>query len=271
MKKLLLFIILTPTLALSQVSSWRSNPPSRVSSGLSTTGQASDISTWRKQSSRDSNKPQQTKPGSNVIVNNPWMLDDWGWNRWNLWGAPMFGWNYWQPMWYWDNWGYRQPARVYIYDNGKIDTVRGKKPIINFGIQRSSDKQVGTFFTIGNKLYFIGEFNSTYERDKSTFFPYRNITEVDFQLIDDHVRFQTYYVGMGKRIKRSGIHFMIGGVSERVRWRGVDDVGEITFPKYKDRFTTVKIGALHDFKNLTIKYDYDPIIGNSTIGLGVNF
>jgi hypothetical protein len=56
-----------------------------------------------------------------------------------------------------------------------------------------------------------------------------------------------------------------------VKWRGKDDIGYITFPKYRDRFTTVKVGALHDFKNLTIKYDYDPIIRSSTFGLGLNF
>ena len=46
---------------------------------------------------------------------------------------------------------------------------------------------------------------------------------------------------------------------------------QIVMSKYKDRFTTVKVGALHDFKNLTIKFDYDPIIDNSTFGLGINF
>jgi hypothetical protein len=56
-----------------------------------------------------------------------------------------------------------------------------------------------------------------------------------------------------------------------VKWRGKDDIGYITFPKYKDRITTVKVGVLHDFKNITIKYDYDPVIRNGTFGLGINF
>lgn len=71
----------------------------------------------------------------------------------------VFGWNYYSPSWYWNDWGYRQPARVYVYDNGKRDTVRGKKPIISFGVQGTTDKQVGGFFTIGNKGYFITEYN----------------------------------------------------------------------------------------------------------------
>jgi hypothetical protein len=94
---------------------------------------------------------------------------------------------------------------------------------------------------------------------------------VDFPMVSDLVKQSNFYVGIGKRIKRTGIHMMIGSVTEDVKWRGKDDIGYITFPKYKDRFTTVKVGALHDYKNFTIKFDYDPVINNSTFGLGMNF
>jgi hypothetical protein len=188
-----------------------------------------------------------------------------------MWGAPNFGWNYFSPSWYWNDWGYRQPARVYVYDNGKRDTIRGKKPVISFGIQKTTDEQLGGFFTVGNKGYFIMEYNSSVERDNSTFFPFGNITQVDFPMVNDLVQRNSFYIGAGKRIKRTGVHFMIGTVSEDVKWRGKDALGYITFPKYLDRFTTIKVGALHDFKNLTIKFDYDPIISNGTFGLGVNF
>jgi hypothetical protein len=280
MKKLLLFLILVPVLGFSQVSNWRTNPPQQQStpqtskpSTQPSTPQRNDVSSWRNQPPTEYSRPQQNRRGSNVIVRDPWGRNDWGWgwNRWNMWGAPMFGWNTWSPMWYQNDWGYRQPARVYVYDNGKADTVRGKKPIISFGIQKTTDKQIGGFFTIGNKAYFVAEYNTTFNRDNSTFFPYGTITQVDFPLVDDLVRKNIFYVGVGKRIKRTGIHFMIGGVKENVKWRGKDDIGLITFPKYSDRFTTVKIGALHDYKNFTIKLDYDPVVNNGTFGLGVNF
>jgi hypothetical protein len=29
--------------------------------------------------------------------------------------------------------------------------------------------------------------------------------------------------------------------------------------------------VLHDYKNFTIKLDYDPVVNNGTFGLGVNF
>ena len=277
MKNLLFLLAFIPTLAFSQVSNWRSNPPTPQRSTPSiqpSTPQRNDVSNWRSQPpSRGYDRPIRTRPGSNIIVRDPWLMNNfgWGWNRWDMWGAPAFGWNFWQPSWYWNDWGYRQPQRIYIYEDGKRDTIRGKKPVISFGIQRTTDKQLGGFFTIGNKGYFIMEYNSSVERDNSTFFPYGNITQVDFPMVSDLVQRNSFYIGAGKRIKRTGVHFMIGTVSEDVKWRGRDDLGYITFPKYLDRFTTIKVGALHDFKNLTIKFDYDPVINNKTFGLGVNF
>ena len=274
MKKLLFILLILPLLTFGQASSWRTNPPTPQRSTPSvqpSIPQRNDVSRWRNELPREFNRPTRTRPGSNVIVRDPWGWNNWGWNRWDMWGAPVFGWNYWSPMWYQNDWGYRQPARVYVYDNGKRDTIRGKKPIISFGIQKTTDKQIGGFFTIGNKAYFITEYNTTFERDNSTFFPYGNITQVDFPMVNDLVERRSFYVGVGKRIKRTGIHMMIGSVTEDVKWRGKDDIGYITFPKYVDRFTTVKVGALHDYKNFTIKLDYDPVINNGTFGVGVNF
>lgn len=280
MKNLFLIFTMVPMLATSQVSNWRTSPPQQQStpqpqrstpSIQPSTPQRNDVSSWRNNPPRD-NSRQPNRRNSNIIVNDPFFNDwGWGWNRWNMWGAPGFGWNYYSPMWYWNDWGYRQPARVYVYDNGRKDTIKGKKPIINFGIQFTNDKQVGGFFTIGNKGYFITEYNSSVERDNSTFFPYGKITQVDFPMVNDLVQRNSFYIGAGKRIKRTGVHLMIGTVSEDVKWRGKDDIGYITFPKYLDRFTTMKVGVLHDYKNFTIKVDYDPIISNGTFGLGVNF
>lgn len=275
MKKILLLLIFTPVMAFSQVSNWRSNPPQPQRSTPSvqqSTPPRNNVSSWRNELPKEYNRPQPRRGNSNIIIRDPyWNNWGWGWNRWDMWGAPGFGFNYWSPMWYQNDWGYRQPARIYVYDNGKRDTIRGKKPIINFGIQKTTDRQIGGFFTIGTKAYFITEYNTTFERDNSTFFPYGNITQVDFPLVNDLVERNSFYVGVGKRIKRTGLHFMIGNVNENVKWMGKDDIGYITFPKYNDRFTTVKIGVLHDYKNLTIKFDYDPIIENGTFGVGVNF
>ena len=280
MKNILLTLLISPLLAFGQVSTWRTNPPQQQSTPQRSTPsvqpsvpQRNDVSNWRNQPpSNGYDRPLRTRPGSNIIVRDPFFNDwGWGWNRWDMWGAPTFGWNYWNPGFYFNDWGYRQPARVYVYDNGKRDTIKGKKPVISFGVQKTTDNQVGGFFTIGNKGYFIVEYNASVERDNSTFFPFGNITQVDFPIVNDLIQRQSFYVGVGKRIKRTGVHMMIGTVSEDVKWRGKDDLGYITFPKYLDRFTTIKIGTLHDYKNFTLKVDYDPIIRNGTFGLGINF
>ena len=274
MKNLFLIFAMAPILAIGQISNWRTNPnqqqsiPQRsTTSTQSSTPQRNNVSDWRNNPPRNNDRQPQITPSSNIVIRDPY----WNNGRWDMWVAPNFGWNYFLPSWYWNDWGYRQPSRIYIYDNGKKDTIRGKKPIISFGIQKTTDRQIGGFFTIGNKGYLITEYNSSFERDNSTFFQYGNITQVDFLMVDDLVQKNSFYIGVGKRIKRTGVHLMIGTVSEDVKWMGKDIIGYITFPKYKDRFTTIKIGAIHDYKNFTIKFDYDPVISNGTFGLGINF
>jgi len=115
------------------------------------------------------------------------------------------------------------------------------------------------------------DFNSSFEIDRSTYFPYGTIDKVDFPLIKDLVKNRSLYLGAGKRFGRTGVHAMIGFGSERVLFRGKDAIGEITFPKSYSEFTSIKIGAMRDFKNFTLKLDSDPIRGYSQFGLGLNF
>jgi hypothetical protein len=269
MRKLLFLFLIFPTMLFSQVSSWRTPPTTTTTTTKTTT--TTSTSSWRSSTPTEFNRPVQSRPTQNVIVGNPGFTGGFGWNRWNMWGAPTFGWNTWSPMWYMNDFGYRQPARVYYYGDGRRDTVRGKKPIISFGLHHTSNKQMGAFFTMGNKGYFVMDFNTTYQRDRSTYFPYGTIDRVDFPLISDLTKQWSVYAGAGKRIGRVGVHAMIGYANERVLWRGRDQVGEITFPKSNQNFMTFKFGAIKDFNNLTLKMDYDPVIKYGQLGLGVNF
>lgn len=263
-----IFVLTVSISSFSQTSSWRTTPPNSNSSSSTskTTNTTSTTSTWRNTPSSQFNKP---KTNQIVTIHDPWF--DMGWNRWNRWGGPTLGWNSYIPSWYYNDWGYRQPSRIYYYNDGKVDTIKGKKPIISFGIQHTTNKQMGLFFTIGNKGYFVFDFNTTYERDRSTYFPFGTINLVDFPLISDLVKQNSFYFGAGKRIGRVGVHAMVGYASERILWRGKDDVGEITFPKSKDNFITFKAGLMKDFKNLSLKVDYDPIINYGQVAVGFNF
>lgn len=275
MKIALYLLLFLPVIGLSQTSSWRTQSPTNTqpttqskTTPITTPSRQSDnsVSSWRNQTPREINRPRTNPP---VLVRDPWF--DMGWNRWGMWGAPQFGWNSYLPTWYYNDWGYRQPARVYYYNDGKADTVRGKRPIYSFGLHHTSDRQMGAFFTVGNKGYFIFDFNTTYERDRSTFFPYGTIDQVDFPLISDLIKQNSFYFGAGKRMNRAGVHAMIGFANERILWRGKDDIGEITFPKSRQSFVTFKFGAMKDFKNFTLKLDYDPVVRYGQIGAGVNF
>lgn len=273
LKNIIVLLFLLPSVVFSQTSSWRTNPPQKSSTETSkpsaTTTTTNNVSSWRNSTPQEFNRPN-TRVNQPVIIHEPW-FGGFGWNRWNMWGAPTFGWNSYSPMWYFNDWGYRQPARIYYYNDGRRDTVKGKKPVISFGLHHTTDNQMGAFFTIGNKGYFVFDFNTTYHRDRSTFFPYGTINLIDFPLISDLVKQNSLYLGLGKRIGRYGIHGMIGSARERILYRGKDDIGEITFPKSKDNFVTFKFGAIRDFKNISLKVDYDPVIKYGQLGLGVNF
>lgn len=268
MKKILFLLFIIPSVLFSQVSSWRNSNTNSQTTSKSNVSQPteSNISSWRNTSPKEFNKPQP-KPIQNVVIYDPYL----NFNRWDNWGAPLFGWNRWSQFNYWNDWGYRQPARIYFFNDGRKDTIFGKKPIISFGLHHTTNSQMGVFFTVGSKSYFVFDFNSTYKRDKSTFFPYGTINLVDFPLINDLTKQSSFYFGLGKRIKRIGVHGMVGFAKEKILYRGVDDVGEITFPKSSSNFITFKLGVMKDFNNISIKLDYEPVIEYGQLGLGINF
>jgi hypothetical protein len=269
MKKLLVFLfvgIMSIMTTSAQISGWRSSPPTRNSMPSFSQGQQ-NFSGWRNNPPINPRQSFQTQRPNYNWNNNSY----YNYNRWNMWGAPMFGYNYYSPWYYYNNWGYREPARIYVYPNGKQDTIRGKSVHFSFGIQKDDIKQIGGWATIGNRNYFIGEYSQTYAKDNSTFYPFGRLSLVDFPLVDDLKLTQTFYIGLGKKIKRTGIHFMVGSINETVRYRGKDSISYLTFPKQNNSRMTVKAGLIHDFQNLSIKLDYDPILKSTTYGVGVNF
>lgn len=285
MKIITLLLALMPIISFSQVSSWRTNTkpvgqqPRTYSSPSQSYQSNNNISSWR--------TPSQPKPiytpkedkhynrNYNYNYRNPRInygfYYNWGFNNWYNWGAPIYGYRYWEPYWYYDNFGYRQPSRVYIYENGKQDTIKGVKPNISIGLQYATNGEYGIWWTIGRKNYFILEYNQTVEKDNSTYYPNGQFADVDFPLVNDLEHFRSIYIGIGKRFGRTGAHLMVGNMHENVKWRGKDDVGYITFPKYVDNYMTFKIGATHDLKGLSLKYDYDLVVKKHTFGAGFNF
>lgn len=190
--------------------------------------------------------------------------------------------SFWRPYYWYDPYGYRQFGRVYYYDDDlKIqpDTVRIQRPNVSVGVQYSTN-EIGAFLVLGNKVYFIAEYQKSFQRDKSVY--YEDITTDKVipwrdKKLGDIKRFGTFYLGLGKRIGRLGVHGQLGFCQEEYRYQYFDELyilsnnGNYSFPNYKDNFVSAKFGALYDFNLVTAKADYDPIKKSYTLGLGVNF
>lgn len=270
MKNLLFLLALIPTLAFSQVSSWRSSGTTSSSSSQrstpsvqQSTPQRNDVSDWRR------NPPPTPKPNYNVITrpnNWRWGGNNWGW-QWNNWG-------WYQPypyIWY-DDWGWRQRSIVRVYETGRRDTIVKKPVYFAAGLGYTNDKRTQFWTALGNdKGYFIADYVLTTAVDQNDYFPNGNLAIVDFPVSDELFRKDhTFYIGGGKRFNKLGVHGMIGFGNEVLRYQGKDIIGGISFPKSNISYTTFKVGVIRDFKWFTLKLDHDPIRKYSQIGIGLN-
>ena len=139
MKKLVLGILLIPTLAFSQVSNWRTNPPQPQQQSQPQTRvqqsapqQQNNISSWR------SNPPQQPQLDLRV---RPGIQN---WNRSNQFGYYWGNWGWYQPypyIWY-DDFGLRQRSIINIYESGKRDTIRRQPVYTALGLGYTNNKQL---------------------------------------------------------------------------------------------------------------------------------
>jgi hypothetical protein len=276
MKNIVTLLVLLPTLAFSQVSTWRqtggSVPASSQTSQSTQTRvqpsipqQQNNVSSWRTQTA-------PIRPGDNFdgqplvrryrpTIQNPYGL------QYGVWG-----WYQPYPYTWYDDWGWRQRSVIHVYESGKRDTIRKERVYTSFGFGHTTNKQAVYWGTIGGKKgYFIMDYVMTYAIDQNQYYPYGQINNVDFPLSkEDWKKESTFYIGAGKRIGKIGIHGMIGFGNEVIRWQGKDDLGGISFPKSNSSFTTFKVGIIKDFKFVTLKLDTDPIRGYHQISIGLN-
>lgn len=273
MKSIITLLVLLPTLAFSQVSTWRTTGGS-VSSNVTTqhiqqsTTQRSDLSVsgWRVNPPIDKNdayRQQKDYQRPPQVIHNPYSAfpyyGPYGWYN-----PTIYIWN--------DNNGWRNRARVYHYESGRVDTIKLNPLFYTIGLGHTNNNQANWWGMIGgDKTYFILDYVMTYEIDHNQYYPYGQINNVDFPLNkNDFIKEGTLYFGMGKKVNGFGIHTMIGFGKEVIRWQGRDDLGGISFPKSNASFTTFKIGLIKEFKVITLKLDTDPIRGYTQIGIGLN-
>lgn len=269
MKNLILIFAMVPMLAIGQVSNWRTNPPQQQSTPSTSTpstptpSRNDNSSSWRNtpqpQTPQYNNTPQPNRNNLNYFYNNQYYrYNDFGW--------------YYPSYYYWyDPYGFRNRGQVYIYENGKSDTIKTKPTRFTIGVQKSKD-MLGAWTTIGNDGFLILDYVTTYEQDNSEFFPYGKITQVDFPMVSDYVKRNIFYIGVGKTLDHKWkLSASIGFGNELVRYRGKDAIGYITFPKYSGNFTTVKLGLIRHYNKVSGKLDYDVNKKYLSLGLGLNF
>lgn len=292
MKKGLILFLLLPLIGIAQVSDWRkpstSSSSSSSSQSNSVTNRSNDsspnLSIWRKEPPKQTQNYTYTPPRR--PLNTYYSPNYFGPNRWFGWGAPLY-YDYYTPYFYYNNWGYREPARIY-YREGRQDTVRGKKVHFSFGLNYSVlQNEFGGWTTIGDRTFLILDFMTTVDKDESfyvsnkTIWNYYNdvmtVNGVNYRIFElfplekNYQRNNLFYVGLGKKIKRLGGSLSLGVNRETQRYRYKDDVGFISFPKSNKLLLTCKMGVIHDVGPLSLKIDVDPVVGRVFIGTGLNF
>ena len=274
MKNLLFLLAFIPTLAFSQVSSWRTNPPqpSQTQTRVETPRVQPNIPQQNENVSRWRTQTEPIRPGQ-PVPQQP-LVRRWRGNNINPYGLQYGVWGWYQPFpytWY-DDYGWRQRSVVRIYENGKRDTVAVKPIKFSIGIGKTNNRQANFWGTIGGKKgYFIIDYVMTYDIDRNQYYPNGNLAIADFPISKEiFTKEHTLYLGAGKRFNKFGVHTMIGFGNEIQRYQGKDDLGGISFPKSNINFTTIKFGFIRDFKFFSLKFDTDPLRGYSQLGIGLN-
>ena len=274
MKNILFLLVLLPTLAFSQVSSWRTSPPqpSQTQTRVETPRVQPNIPQQNENVSRWRTQTEPIRPGQ-PVPQQP-LVRRWRGNNINPYGLQYGVWGWYQPFpytWY-DDYGWRQRSVVRIYENGRRDTVARKPVKFTIGIGHTNNEQANFWGTIGGKKgYFIMDYVMTYDIDRNQYYPNGNLAIADFPISKEiFTKEHTLYLGAGKRFNKFGVHTMIGFGNEIQRYQGKDDLGGISFPKSNINFTTIKFGFIRDFKFFSLKFDTDPLRGYSQLGIGLN-
>ena len=284
MKKFILFTILILTVSISTFSqterdqklSIRNNTPSQ---SFSTQSRTTSSEIFDKQEiRREQNRP---KPQTFIPAPPAWGGIG-GWNQWYRWGAP-YSFNSFYDWDVYDRWGYRRPARIFQLSDGKNDTVVSKKNKVRLGINFSTNNEIGGWLTIGNAVYFRGQFNKIISNDRSEFYNnpsvnFYNATSVwNDQRLDDITKGWSVYLGVGREFKHFGVNISLGLGNEQENYQFFDELnilsnnGNYSFKNFVDNYVSTSIGITHDYKFISINADFDPIRKTFWLGAGFNF
>lgn len=195
---------------------------------------------------------------------------------------PRYGWYGYNQYWWYDRWGYRNPYRVYIYQDGTTDTLRANPVHGSVGVSINNMPELGVWFTVGREYYFIGEVNFSYQSNNSTYYPdltYDKVISWGDRRLPDYQKSFLVGLGVGKKVfKDLGVHAELGFGATEVRNVFYDNThilsnnGNYSIFDNRQNVTTVKIGAIGTLnRHISVKLDYDVVRQKVGAGLGFNF
>jgi hypothetical protein len=273
MKKLIFLLLIIPFLGISQ-----SEKDQKLSfRDKNRTTQTTKTESYDKTSIRTSEiNRRQTRRTTTPIFYGPSYYD---YNmNWGRWGAPLYGYRGFYPFYYYDRFGFRQPGRIYTYNDGKIDTIRGERQHWRLGLSLSTKNQIGGFFSYGNKSFIIAEYSSYLSNDKSTFFPDLTMDYVigwNDDKLNNITKGGVVHIGFGHKINKFGFYVSPGYGWTTNNFQFFDELyilsnnGRYSFPNYNEKYFTGKFGVIYDYKFITTKVDYNPFTNNLNFGLGI--
>lgn len=286
MKKILSILLFFPILVFSQTERQQKEAvrsgtviPSSPSPSLRTeTQQKIDVRTENNSRNYNNNTTPNYNFGPKPYYN-PYNYYN-SYNRWSRWGAPLYGYSFYNDWYYFDRYGFRQPARIYYYDSGKTDTIRGQQTHSRFGIGYTLKNEFSGWVTIGNKNYFVAEYSKKIQKNESTYFPNLTMDKVlpwNDQKLNDLIEGWSFHLGMGHMFKDFGLEFMLGWNQDRYYYQYFDELyilsnnGKYSFKNYSDDYMSMKIGVIKDINKLSLRASFDPIRAKMNLGVGLNF
>lgn len=274
MKKLIWILLLFPILVFGQHSREAFQKQSFSHGGMGSNSMNFEYS--QKQQFR--NQPPHVNnnyyaPYYSPYYNNAYWWG-WGYSNWPYYGA----YNYYYPYYWYDNWGYRNPARIYVKD-GKQDTVKITVPTTILGFSTTTNNEIGGWMTVGRKNYFIIEYTHSYQIDNSTY--YRNMTIQDVRgwndkELNNQVNSGMFSMGVGTHIKKNlSLYSQLGYGIKTIRKKYFDELyvlsnnGQYSFPYTRNDIFTIKLGGIYHINKVVTKFDYDIVRQNFSVGFGI--
>lgn len=275
MKKIIIFLFLTPYLIFAQ--SEKDEKLMKKNSSISLTKDNDEKTSKRNIVQYDSYSKQKFENETSIFSQRS--SYNYQINNWYSWGAPYGGYVGFVPSFYFDEFGLRQPIRIYTMNDGNKKTVKGKKTNYRLGLGYGYKNNLSFWGTAGKKTFFIAEYSTIVSSDKSSFMPYITMDDVikwNDKKLDDIQYGGTFYGGVGTKFKKLGTYILLGYGWEINNFQFFDEFyilsnnGRYSIRNFEDTYFTGKVGLIYDHKFLSVKTDYCIYQKRVNLGLGIN-